>query len=407
MTTKIPGSLIQSNSVADTQLDSNSVGSDELKDNAVIESKYADLSIPTAAYKLVSVTASILADDSVTSSKIGDNAILSNHYGTQSIPSTAYQLLSVGTGALGDAAVTQIKLANLSVGTSQLINDGVTRDKVGPNAIGTTEIEDYKITPAKMEKGTQGDVLVATGSDGSFARLTGGEDGSVFSMQGGIPAWTNNILPTGAMMDYAGQTSPSGWVLCNGRSIGSASSGATGRANADTEELFLFLWANFSNSELAVSSGRGASAAADWAANKTIALPDLRGRATVGRDSMEASATNRVTITSASAGGDTMGASGGTETHTLTEAQIPAHKHFTMTDNGVDEDLDISGSASWPSATLSIHRRGTGSDRNYILFADGSRPSLIPTKSPTSTIGSGNAHPNMQPFMIVSKIIKL
>ena len=83
-----------------------------------------------------------------------------------------------------------------------------------------------------------------------------------------------DLTPTGAMLAYGATTAPAGWVRCNGRTIGSASSGATERANADAEDLFLFLWTNFADAQCAVSSGRGASAAADWAANKTIALPD-------------------------------------------------------------------------------------------------------------------------------------
>jgi hypothetical protein len=70
-----------------------------------------------------------------------------------------------------------------------------------------------------------------------------------------------------------------GWVLMNDGSIGNASSGATTRASADTEDLFTLLWTNTANAQCPVSSGRGASAAADFAANKTITLPRALGRA--------------------------------------------------------------------------------------------------------------------------------
>jgi hypothetical protein len=69
-----------------------------------------------------------------------------------------------------------------------------------------------------------------------------------------------------------------GWVMFDDGTIGSASSGATSRANADTEALFTLIWTNTTNANCAVSSGRGASAAADFAANKTIALPKVLGR---------------------------------------------------------------------------------------------------------------------------------
>lgn len=71
----------------------------------------------------------------------------------------------------------------------------------------------------------------------------------------------------------------SGWVLMNDGTIGSASSGATTRAHADTQALFELLWNNTTNANCAVSGGRGATGAADFAANKTLALPKALGRA--------------------------------------------------------------------------------------------------------------------------------
>jgi microcystin-dependent protein len=70
-----------------------------------------------------------------------------------------------------------------------------------------------------------------------------------------------------------------GWVLMDDGTIGNAASGATTRANADTEALFTLLWNNTTDANCPVSGGRGASAAADFAANKTIALPKALGRA--------------------------------------------------------------------------------------------------------------------------------
>lgn len=73
-----------------------------------------------------------------------------------------------------------------------------------------------------------------------------------------------------------------GWVLMNDTSIGSASSGATGRANADTELLYSLIWTNVTDTWAAVVGGRGASAAADFAANKALFLPKTLGRALAG-----------------------------------------------------------------------------------------------------------------------------
>jgi microcystin-dependent protein len=87
-------------------------------------------------------------------------------------------------------------------------------------------------------------------------------------------AWT-----TGDVKLSIKTTADTGWVLMNDTTIGNASSGATGRANADTSALFTLLWTNTSDANCAVSGGRGATASADYAANKTIALPKTLGRA--------------------------------------------------------------------------------------------------------------------------------
>lgn len=68
-----------------------------------------------------------------------------------------------------------------------------------------------------------------------------------------------------------------GWIPLNDGTIGSASSGATTRANADTINLYTVLW-SYSNTICPVSGGRGANAAADFAANKTLRLPLAAGR---------------------------------------------------------------------------------------------------------------------------------
>lgn len=94
----------------------------------------------------------------------------------------------------------------------------------------------------------------------------------------------SEAIPTGTVVPYVGTTAPSGFVLASGGTIGDGSSGATERANADTEDLFILWWNSTSNAAAPVSGGRGASAAADFAAHKTITLPDLRGRVVAGLD---------------------------------------------------------------------------------------------------------------------------
>ena len=104
-------------------------------------------------------------------------------------------------------------------------------------------------------------------------------------------AWTRATTPPAAAADLATAVStgtvaafalfspPTGWLKANGTTVGNAASGAT-RANADTAALFAALW-DVAALAILTSGGsgstRGASAAADYAANKRLTLPDLRG----------------------------------------------------------------------------------------------------------------------------------
>lgn len=137
-------------------------------------------------------------------------------------------------------------------------------------------------------------------------------------------------LFTGLVLDYYGTGRPTGWVRLNGRTIGSALSSASELAHADAEPLFLHLWAV--DSSLTVSSGRGATAAADWAANKQLTLPDGRFAALIGLDGMGNTTAGRssgLTFTAGTA--DTLGFIVGSATVSLSTSQLPSHDHTGTT----------------------------------------------------------------------------
>jgi len=167
----------------------------------------------------------------------------------------------------GIAFVNGYNAAN-SIATTMIQNDAVTTAKILNDAVTTAKILDANVTYAKLAAAVQ-----------------------------------TLLLPTGSVMPYAGSTSPSGWLLCSGLTIGNASSGGTARANADTQALFEQLWDSFSNTILPIfTSGgtattRGASASADFAANKRLTIPDLRGRAVAGKDDMGGTASGRLVDT--------------------------------------------------------------------------------------------------------------
>lgn len=144
---------------------------------------------------------------------------------------------------------------------------------------------------------------------------------------GGAAVDPTTILQTGMVSVFYGTAIVSGFVRANGRTIGSATSGASERANSDCNALFQFLWNADPN--LVVTPSRGASSAADWAANKAITLPDWRGRTIAGLDDMGNSAAGRLTASYWGGSGIVLGQSGGAESNTLLAAQcvMPQHQH--------------------------------------------------------------------------------
>lgn len=90
---------------------------------------------------------------------------------------------------------------------------------------------------------------------------------------------TAQPVPAGAVQFFMQTTPPPGWLVVDGKTIGNASSNATGRANGDTFELFKILWDQ--NQPIYLSDGgvstRGTTAQADFDAGKQIAMRDDRG----------------------------------------------------------------------------------------------------------------------------------
>jgi microcystin-dependent protein len=164
----------------------------------------------------------------------------------------------------------------------------------------------------------------------------------------------NTSVPAGAVMPFAGNTSPAGWLLCFGQAI------------SRTEYSALF-------SVLGTAYGTGDG-------STTFNLPDLRGRVVAGVDNMGGTAASRLTSTTITGGADAVGEVGGGQTHTLTTAEMPAHTH----------------GSSW--------------SQNFYSLGGTSAVSALPGASATFTTastGSGGAHNNVQPTMVLNYIIKV
>jgi hypothetical protein len=199
---------------------------------------------------------------------------------------------------------------------------------------------------------------------------------------------------TGDAKIHTGSSLQDGWVWAAGN-IGSASSGATGRANADCEELFKFYWDDaaynytgatatgaalqvFNSSGTAVA--KGASADADWSANRRINVPDMRDRVVAGRGDMVGNA-GRLSGQSGGVTGNGLGNVGGLETHSLSAAQNGAHTHVA----------NVAG--------------GDGPGVGAFDIAGPGQP--VSNLGGLTTSGEGSPHNNVQPTIILNYIIKL
>ncbi len=165
-------------------------------------------------------------------------------------------------------------------------------------------------------------------------------------------------VPSGAVFPYAGASAPSGFILCFGQAI----------SRSTYSDLFTAIGTTY-------GTGDGSS---------TFNLPDLRGRAVAGQDDMGGSSANRLTGQTDGVDGDTLGGTGGAETHTLTEAQSA-----TISNN-------LTGSMAFTIAD--------NAGNTLLSSFSGLSQQLANTAS--GDFGGGGAHNNVQPTLILNYIIK-
>jgi microcystin-dependent protein len=148
---------------------------------------------------------------------------------------------------------------------------------------------------------------------------------------------------TGTVLPFAGAAAPAGWLLCYGQAV----------SRADYPNLFAAIGTTF-------GAGDGAT---------TFNVPDLRGRVAAGKDDMGGVAAAR--LTNAGTGnpgidGSTLGAAGGADRLALSAAELPAN----VTD----------------------------------FFAEGAAATIA--RATENHTGTGQAHANAQPTIVLNSIIK-
>lgn len=261
-------------------------------------------------------------------------------------------------------------------------------------------------------------LLAAVAAVNDIVSMRGAASGVASLDSGGLvpTAQIPSILPSGILVPYAGSSAPSGWLLCDGSAVSRTTYAALFAAISTTYGV-----------------GDGST---------TFNVPDLRGRIPAGQDNMGGTAAGRLqvslsgTTTASSAvvtglssttglavgmsafgstlpGGVTiasidsatqvtlssgtgvtagtatlrfgmmdaqaLGAAGGSHIQTLTTPQMPAHTHAQTGQNGGT----VSAGAFFVAGNFStVQGQATGST------------------------GGGQAHPNVQPTVVTTYIIK-
>jgi len=202
---------------------------------------------------------------------------------------------------------------------------------------------------------------------------------------------TNKNCATGVLEDYSGGPLKYGRLLCDGSSY----------ATALYPQLFALIGYTY--------GGSGAD----------FNVPDIRGRATAGKDNNPGSGfANRLTAGGSGINSQTLGAAGGVETQTLTSTQsgLPAHTisvsgttsgqsadHTHIVGQGMgDTTADTTGSRRFPSALTDSYAQppglpsdGTSNDHTHTVISSGSVAAIAATSPSLVT----------QPTFVVIKTI--
>jgi microcystin-dependent protein len=161
--------------------------------------------------------------------------------------------------------------------------------------------------------------------------------------------------PAGAIMQFAGSASPTGWLLCDGTSYPVASYSALHSAIGYTY------------------GGSGAN----------FNVPNLKGRVPVGRDAAQTEF-------------DVLGETGGAKTHTLAATEMPSHNHTQSAHSHAE--------LYFANQIMALN---VGGNERSVHGNSGPAYGHLSSEAPAiQNAGGGQAHNNLQPYIAVNYIIK-
>lgn len=188
-------------------------------------------------------------------------------------------------------------------------------------------------------------------------------------------------VPVGTVSQTARATAPTGYLICDGSAI----------SRTTYSDLFTAIGT-------AYGSGDGST---------TFNVPNLKGKVPVGRDSSQTEF-------------DTLGETGGAKTHTLTTDELPSHSHsmaHTHTFSGTTSSDGAHAHNTWNLYTVAggggaimtgapADGRGNATDVQGTHSHTYSGTTSASSASTTGAAGTGAAHNNLQPYVVLNYIIK-
>jgi microcystin-dependent protein len=182
------------------------------------------------------------------------------------------------------------------------------------------------------------------------------------------------LVPSGTVSQTARATAPTGYLLCDGSAV----------SRTTYSSLF---------DAIGTAYGAGDN-------STTFNIPNLKGRVPVGFDSSQTEF-------------DTLGETGGAKTHTLTVLEMPSHTHIQDSHNhsqnphnhsqtiGNIDDLNFTGGGGQNPPADGPNAFTNGSVTQNTTATNNA------TTATNQNTGGGQAHNNLQPYVVLNYMIKI